>query len=173
MPTVTLVVEYASFLVVLLFFISTFIFFTSCYIGNSVSTDLVVIDKAYAPATYEEIIERKMQVGFSKILPEYEKFRDSPPGSAERRLYERKIFMELKPESIIQMKDPLLAQKAAIIGRSLIAEATGRAILALFSKDYPSTRGLMVKDPKAKRYTNVFAFNAHAQEWKKSAMRKL
>lgn len=165
--------RYARFIMLLSIFISTFSYFTGSYIGNSVSTDLVVIEKAYAPTTYKEIIDRKMIVGFSKMLPEYEKFRDSPLGSIEWELFKLRKYFHIQPESLIEMRDPLLGQRGALVGRRLITEGAGRATIALFSGNLPDLRGLMTKDPDARRYTNVFALSASVEEEKKMLMRKM
>ena len=147
------------FSIMFTFLVSVFLFFMSKFIDNSVGTELVVIENAYAPQSYQEILDRRIKVGFNKMLPEYEKFRDSPKGSREWKLFQNKVFFDLQPEAVLSFKEPLVNQELAIAGRRLLTDAVGLAILTMAGPTYPDLRILRTKDPQAKRYTNVFVSN--------------
>ena len=142
-----------------LFVSDILVFHDATFIGNSVGTELVVIENAYAPQSYREILDRRIKVVFNKMLPEYEKFRDSPKESDEWKLFQNKVFFDLQPEAVLSFKEPIVNQKLSLAGRRLLTDAVGLAILTMAGSTYPDLRLLSTKDPQAKRYTNVFVSN--------------
>ena len=156
--------RYARFLVVISISISIVAFFTSNFINNSVGTEMVVIDKAYAPSSYKEVLDRGMKAALTKMMPEYEKFRDSPKNSHERKIYENAIYFSVEPESFVALRERALYQKIALVGRRLLTEVGAYGVLLMLSNQYPDSRALLTKDPQAKKYTSVFAMNQNTDK---------
>lgn len=153
--------RYPRFLIALSLTISISIFYISNLMNNSVGTDMVTIDKAYAPESYQEVLDHNIRAVFNKMLPEYEKFRDSPLGSNERKLYENALYFAIEPQSIVSLRSPILNQQVTLVGRRMMAEAAGLGLLTMIGTENPDARILMTSDANAKRYTNVFAIRRH------------
>ena len=151
--------KYSRFVIFISLVISVFVFFFTHFMNNSVSSNLIVIEKAFAPSSYDEILARGIIPGLNPMFAEYEKFGESPKGSNERKLFERSITFELQPETLLKYHDAILRQEVCVVGRRMIIEGAGLGLLTMIGKRYPDLRGLLAQDKQAKRYTNVFVGN--------------
>lgn len=164
--------KHSRFVILMSLVISIFLFFFRNFMNNSVSSDLIVIEKAFAPSSYDEILARKIIPGLNPMFAEYQKFEESPKGSNQRKLFERSITFELQPETFIQHHDAILRQELCVVGRRMIIEAAGLGLLTVFGKRYPDLRGLLAQDKQANRYTNVFAINKFVSPQLKSIFQR-
>lgn len=151
--------KYSRFVILMSLVISIFVFFFTNFMNNSVSSDLIVIGKASAPSSYDEILAKKIITGLNPMFAEYEKFEESPKGSNQRKLFEKSITFELQPETFLKHHDAIIRQEVCVVGRRMIIEGAGLGLLTLFGKRYPDLRGLLAQDKQANRYTNVFVGN--------------
>lgn len=135
------------------------IFFMMAYASNSMSADLITIDKPIAVTTYDDILNRRIKAAFTTVLPEWEKFRDAPVGSKEKRLYESGMSFSPTPEVVVKFHGDAIKQKIALLGRPLLAGAAALAILAMPGTP-DTTRLYVAPDPAAMKFTNVFLLNS-------------
>lgn len=66
-----------KFVSVLSFVVMVAMFFLMSYSTNSIGTDLVTTDTPIAIKTYDDIINRKVTMFFTNVLPEYQKFKNA------------------------------------------------------------------------------------------------
>ena len=104
------------------------VFFMMTYATNSISTDLVTIDKPITVTTYDQVIEGKIPTTYAKVMPELERFRRVRHLVARSGSFSMNSFpMELTPSAALQFKDDILNQKMVIIARLLVCLTTALA----------------------------------------------
>lgn len=128
-PTTSLF-PYETWTVFTLSFVSLlYLFFALTYATNSVSTELVVVDRPHVIERYQDVIDHHLAVGFSNLLPEYGKFKYFPPGSIHSRLLKDHVCFSFDPSAIVKYQRPILDQKIVAIGRKVMVEAIGYAVI--------------------------------------------
>lgn len=135
------------------------LFFIMAFRGGCVSTDLVTIDPPLVVDSYDYIVENGIETGFSKITPEWEKFKNSPKGSLEQKMFQRSFQVSFSPQTFINLLGGLISQKKVIVGRPFIARLAAMANLAMDS--WPMDCGTFVGADMhhSKKYSTVFVSN--------------
>ena len=75
-------------------------FFMESYATNSMSTDLVTIDKPVIVNSYQDIIDREILIGLVEQMPEYAAFKDAPDGSMEAQMFKHAHVLTLVKETL-------------------------------------------------------------------------
>lgn len=139
--------------------VMTGMFFMMTYAGNSMSTDLVTVEKPVVITTYDQVIDRGIKTIYTKVLPEWERFSNAPPGSTEWKLFQNSYEASLTPSNADKFRSGLLNQEFIFVSRPLVA--FGAALSVIGFPGWPKTgRAYVAPDPHAKKYTNVFVLRS-------------
>lgn len=159
-PTTTTKVSALSLL------ISIAMFFLMSYATNSISTDLVVVEKPTAIKNYQDFLDRakaspigEYEVAFCNMLAEYEKFRDAPGDSLEREIFNHHMMVDFSAETKERINGRELQQKVVFVGREVFTTGISDSVLLLYGKSHPESRVLLIKEENPKKYTNVMVWN--------------
>ena len=128
-------------------------------VSSTIQLVQIGCDKAFTPSNYREILDRTNKVGFTQLLPEYVKFRESLNGIFERKIFDRSMTLEISPKSVELFEKSLIEQKLILVSRRLLTEAAALGCVTVFRDKCPNVRALETKDPGAKKYTNIFIVN--------------
>ena len=162
--------EINNFLMVLSIFLSFFCFFTTQYLLNSISTDMIVIPDPIVIQSYQDIIDHdQVSPGFVKGWQDYEDFKFAEEGTIGKKVWlkglkmeqlrNESFLMDLEPHALLRRRRLILNQKlASIASNYLIRFAAGSLARALTDQDdYRDTRILISTDPSQKPYSVIFA----------------
>lgn len=143
-----------KYIIVLSLFMSVGLFCAMAYLTNSVSTDLVVVPQPVAIANYDDIISGKIGIVTNKMFPEMEKFKEQDPKSKEYQL--SKLFRNTAADPVVlgSLMKKFFDQTLVVVARPLMAEST--ALYILSQSTDAGIRALLVSDPDASKFTNVF-----------------
>lgn len=131
--------------------VSIAIFFATCYLTNSVKTDLVVVLSPITINDYDDIIARNVTVVQNSKTPEYEKLMGSPENSKERIMMRNFFDVPFNTPSG-PWYDWMLEQKAIIIAPKENAEVYSYPFLDKYGSRNPESRLLLSTDSGAKSY---------------------
>ena len=153
---------------ILSFCFSLFFFITvDCFILNTMTTDLVVIDEPATIGNYDQAIAREgLKVGFMRGMDEIAFFRDAKEGSKERQIWDKSMVLDsVTFDTIGQLWGPGMGQKLVSIFRGWITHLLlniGITKTRQMGLDY--VRALAVKDETGKYFTNAWMVHAKAPQ---------
>lgn len=144
----------------------TYLFFLFNYMTNSISTDLVVSKDPKVIASYQDIIDNDCKILWTTNLAEYSLFQNSHENSIERKLWNRRIFLQLKgnffnmDQASEYSKGFLYQTTVGILRDSLIRwlVALGSMIAKEAGYDFGGIKALLSIDPISKSYGRAFIF---------------
>ena len=148
----------SMFMEVLSFAVMLAMFFMMTYAGNCMGTDLVSIEDPVTITSYEEIIEKGVKIALNRVLPEYDRFQNSPPSSSEGIMFKNRYDYVFTPESAMGLAPMILSQDMVIIARPQVTDLSG----LLFAGYYFPTDGRAYVAPveRAQKYTTVFGMSS-------------
>lgn len=145
-----------TFILILSTFMSVSLFYAVSYLTNSVSTDLVVVPDPVTITTYDEIIERKLNVLTNKMMSEREKFLEMDPKKKEHQLSKQFVEQEADVDKLTGTVESLFKQESVVVARPMVVESV--ALYSLSRATDGRARALIVPDREASRFTNIFIF---------------
>lgn len=158
------------FVSVLSTIVMTGMFFIMTYAGNSMSTDLVTVEKPSTIDSYDKILDRNLTFLYTKVLPEFQRFSSISnlifvPGRTDSISKEEKMFQSNSYEVILEpgitkrLLPKILGQKSVWVSRLSVVKCLAY-IMTGFSWFPNDARLLIRSDSQAKKYTNVFILNS-------------
>ena len=81
-------------------------FFILSYATNSMSTDLVTIDKPVVVRSYDDVIDKDITSLMINQLPEYGKFKTAPTGSKEGKMFKKSEVFALGKYKTARFRGP-------------------------------------------------------------------
>lgn len=166
------------FVSVLSTIVMTGMFFIMTYAGNSMSTDLVTVEKPSTIDSYDHILDQNLTLLYTKVLPEFERFSSistliSVPGRVDSKLRrfdyiskEEEMFESnsneviLEPGITMRLLPKILGQKSVWVSRLGMIKCLAN-VMTGFSWFPNDGRLLIGSDSQAKKYTNVFILNSN------------
>ena len=145
----------------ILSFCFSFLFFVAidCFMLNTMSADLVVIEEPAVVRTYEDALEREgLKLVFMEGMEDAEFFRSSDPGTIENQIWDRRVMIkDATMEVIASVWQPLLGQEMVGICRDWIGNgAMNLALSQMHQIGVPNLRGMVTKDETGKMITHAF-----------------
>lgn len=132
------------------------------FLTNLTTTDLVTISSPTVIGNYDDIIERNTVISFQSIWPEHSHHAYSPPDTLRYKVFKNR--KEVRPtETGDENSSKYFRQEMVAVGRRIAIEAA--AFMVWISENlgdkpkYPNARGLIVEDPRAFKFTNVFVYS--------------
>lgn len=152
-------------------------FFLMSYTTNCISSDLVVVEKPIVFSKYLDFLDaveadekesgKKSEriVGFSNLLPEFEKFRDADEHSLESKMFRYRYLIGINAETVLKVSTMTVKQTCIIIGREVLVDGACYVMLPFVQSEHPNLRALRVQEDEPKKFTNVMAWRkgAHPQ----------
>lgn len=140
----------------------TGVFFAMSFLTNLTTTDLVTIPSPTVIESYGDIIARNAVISFQSIWPEHTHHANSPPDTLRYKLFRNR--KEVGATVITgENSSKYFRQEMVAVARRISIETAAYMIWISENLDskpkYRDARGLIVEDPKAFKFTNVFLFS--------------
>ena len=144
-----------------------FLIAINCFMLNTMSTNLVVIEEPAVVRTYEDAINRKdLRMLFYNGMDEVKFFKNAREGSVESKIWDKRLIVEdMSMELISRLWQPTINQKVVGLVRDWMCLSVanfGLTKTRLMGIDY--IRALVTKDQTGKYFTNAFMMHKDAPQ---------
>ena len=133
------------------------------------NANLVTLEDPIVVKSYEDIIDRDIKVILMREIPEFDKFSNALIGTKEHALFRQKKLFNRSPTSDVALMELLMNQKAAVIGRPVVAASFALACVASGMLP-PDGRVYVSPDEHAQKFANVIILSS---KWKGSKLHQL
>lgn len=131
---------------------SVALFFCTAYFCQTLRASMVVVEEPTAIKSYDEAIDRAIDVVIEKSWPEYSRMEQLSESSKEYQLFKKRNGKKVQDStySVIQ-------QKSVIFGRDTVSKMY--ALILLIRSNDSRARALLIQDPNASRFMQVMIMN--------------
>ena len=157
-----------SFCVSLLFFVAV-----DCFMLNTMSADLVVIEEPAVIRSYEDIVNRNgLRVLFFKGMDEESFFNAAKEGTLEYEVWKRRwVHDNGKMDTVSKVSQPIFDQTAIAIAREwMVKTSVISGLTTLRELEWDKSRVLLTKDPTGKFLSFAFMIQKEAPQQLKDYM---